>query len=586
MPHPWQHKQKRALEAYTLSGQQHVAQYQQTAEDWGRVLLDAGIVVPLFVVLDVGVLIIHPDRWNRVLKPAPNGLGAKEWQTYQQQYWAGLRLIKVILQKYTPLVLPYYETNSRADRAIPFLIITFLYFLKWLRSAEEEGRHQQSVAADVIRHYGELLQWQVAKDQDLTDKEKRQLWNAEEAFLMRVLARDSSLHFDRLLKDPAVVTDFLNAPSLSLAAWHWALETNWRKKKQPFGKDYTTYLDDHFVRKYLNNYSHTYATNLLQNLNIASTSSSILPTRSKRYTSFEEITPFGYSINPTELIYVSDRATEDYFWSRWAEESLLKLDSNTPEENPTEFHINFVLPPLPEMELLTLADDEQLFSSYAKYLTFLIWHDFLWLYIDSGCNLENHFFLTLFLPGVNEQKQLVERPYSAVVEEQWVDGQTPFMINMLWTKGIVSGVDASGPSVFDPFYRLPVEVICQNADQTYAASNGMPFQGSRRGQYWVLFLPKTAVLKATRNRPSTVENTLEIINNSNIATLLKQDDRRYQHAILISFGTVELYRVQYGHQISLLRLSLPTELRKHQEQAIRQLLVDYYLNHILMSALG
>jgi hypothetical protein len=157
---------------------------------------------------------------------------------------------------------------------------------------------------------------------------------------------------------------------------------------------------------------------------------------------------------------------------------------------------------------------------------------------------------------------------------------------MLWTKGISSGTDATGPSVFDLFYRTPIDIICKtDPEAAFAKTDNASIQYGQRSQGWTLFLPESAVLKASRNRPATLEHSFEIRAKSNIDLLLKRKDRRFQHVILIGFGKVELYRVQYGHQISLLRLSKPLDTRKEQEQAIRQLLIDHYLNHILMPAM-
>ena len=566
-----------SLEEYSLTDPRLRELHLSDALRWSSRLYKAGFVVPLFVVIDIGTLLYKPDRWYRPMQRSEiDPTYYAEWEQFRHRYWTGIKLIKNILQRNESVGFSSSGATRVPDDSIAFMLISFLYLLGWYAPAAEE--EQEIDLIELRRYYHRDLQ-QFSKA-----KGNAALLAADLAVFTRIADKQNHQQLELLARDKSRLQDFITSVNMQAARWYRYIETEWKPESLLPGQDCWQFLDGQFVRKYLQHFPFAYARNIMQQLNVVSNKSSVLPTRSKRYTSFEEVTPFGYSINPTELIYMSDQATEDYFWSRWAEESLLKLDSNTPEEDPAEFYVNYHIPDLPELSLYALAEDDQPFISYAKYLSLLLWHDFIYLYVSSGCSQDNSLYFTLYLPTSKGGEQ----PLSLQVEEELIDHFYPYMLRMAWSQGASSrfhpahALDAAN----DLFYRVPLEQTLNRPAEPERESDDWDNPGKMMpNQYWTLFIPDSFLAEARKKqRPN--EPALEIGEEDRLFDLLKQDKRQYQHLLVIGFAHTELYRVQYGYRINLHRISEPGTNRTESEFAIREILINHYVNKVLVPALG
>ena len=91
-------------------------------------------------------------------------------------------------------------------------------------------------------------------------------------------------------------------------------------------------------------------------------------------------------------------------------------------------------------------------------------------------------------------------------------------------------------------------------------------------------MPENVILDA----PTTIhERTLEL-DEGRLTAWLRKSHRAYQHLLVIGFGTLDLYAVQYGRPIRLRRIGKKHPDRAVQEREIRTYLVQHFLNDVLL----
>ncbi len=559
----WVAAQLAWVRCFSLAEARFWTEHRRAIVRWHLRLLQAGFDVPLFLVIDLSFLIQHPARPLRSERPdTPTAdLPDDDLDAFHQAYRRALRRVQQVLRQPGFPRIPFNRAEEMAVEAMPHLLVTFVCLLEWEDlAAPLPGRWEPDFAA-LAGHY----------DTQMNAPDTMPHPAFFEGYARRFQAFFEAVGEAQAKPAPAAV----DAAALQAATWRRAVESQWLQQHRA-GADYSHRLDDQFITKYLAQEPLPLANELLQHLDVVSNKQAVLHARSRRYTAFDEITRYDPAIAPSELIYLADPRTERYFWSKWAEGSLSTLGTRTQEEEPEEVEVNFCIPEAPEMVLYALAEDDQPFLSYAKYLTLLVWHDFLYLYVASGSSEVNDFVFHLL---INEPEPATgawtERTYHLDIDPDLVDRAQRYMVQMPWREVTRAGEDAAP---LDLFYR-PRLAAYTNPRLT-DADNLAPAKESpaRPDGYWTLFVPENYVWEA---QTSAHDRALEI-EEGRLAAWLRKNQRAYQHVLVIGFGTLALYAVQYGRPIRLRRIGKSQPDRAAQEREIRAYLVHHFLNHVLL----
>ncbi len=560
----WVATQLAWVRCFSLAEANFWTTHRRAIVQWHSRLLQAGFELPLFLIGDVGALIQHPAQPIRAKRPdaEPTTLSEDDLDAFHQVYRRALRLVQQVLRQPGFPRIPFHRPDQMATEAMPHLLITFVCLLGWedLAIPVPEGWDFDGEA--LARHYDRLASTTPAPNAAFFETQYHHLLHFFEAVGQRQ---------DRTrLAQEAVSTTTLQA-----ATWRRAVESQWLRQHRA-GTSYSQRLDDQFITKYLMQTPVPISPDVLQHLEVVSSNQAVLPSRSRRYMAFDEITRYDPAIAPSELIYLADPRTEGYFWSKWAEGSLNTLGTRNQEEEPEEVEVNFCIPEAPEMALYALAEDDQPFLSYAKYLTLLLWHDYLYLYVASGSSEVKDFaFHLLINEPLPDTGTWSERTYQLVIDPDLVDQRKRYMAQMGWRETTRMSED---DTPLDLFYRphlapythprLTEDDALAPGNQTHARPDG----------HWTLFVPERYL-----GTPSTTaqERTLELTEGP-LTAWLRKKQRAYQHLLVIGFGTLDLYRVLYGRPIRLRRLNQHHPDRPTQERAIRTTLVHYFLNHVLV----
>jgi hypothetical protein len=535
---------------------------------WHVQLLKAGWQFPLFVVLDIGTLIQQNDRWKANREPLP-AAGAK-WQRLQHNYARGLHFINRLLQSEIFPKMPFQKKERLESGPVASLIPALVSYLGWQQAQFHLPAPGKINYAELIRLYNERF----------NDFETQNNGKFKKTF-----SQNTPSLFDVILAWEGNFRKLSPSPSFWAASWTAAIASNWRQPEHP-RNGYWQGLDYHAAQKYLANFSPSPAVETLQHLQIPSREESVMPAESKKYTSYDRVTRHGVMIAPSELLYLVESEAEEYFWSKWAEGSLLTLGTKLEEDKPSEAGINFVIPALREMALSALAEDDQSFMSYAKYLTLLLWHDYISLYVDSGCSETNLFSFNLFLNQPGREKKWQEKKYAAIIREELVKLETGYMLRLGWAAGDEMAAGRSVVSytetLIDLFYHPDLARYCSLKDEPDAASG---HDGERRAphNYWMLFAPEQYLLGLAATEFAG-RKQIEVPPESALAKILRKKGRRYKHFLAIGFGNLELYEVLYGVQITLKKIS-KQKSRVDSEREIRKFLLRHFVNEFLLPAL-
>ena len=539
-------------------------QHGHEAFAWHAKLLKAGFRFPLFVVLDLGLLIVCKANWKSWIPPLPVEARAN-WPPLQQRYSQGLGMVNRLIQSGALPIMPFQKAGPPQLDTVVHLILLFIVYLNWQKLHFPFPPQWQG-------NYAELTQglearwrnWQKPASQELNEtfspahiKKFEAIFNAELKFIK-----------------------LAGASSFLAASWEAAMASNWKKPEQP-GKNYWQFLDYQMAQKYLANYYSPWASDVLRSLEKPAADESLLAAESRKYTSFDRITQRATVIAPSELLYLIEPTAEDFFWSKYVERSLLTLGTELREDNPSEVSINFCIPESREMFFYALAEDDQAFFSYAKYLTLLFWHDFVALYVASGCSEANLFSFNLWLHQPNRAKQWQERKYILKIREELVNFAAGYMLQLGWAenKDQLAALEANpNQTCLNLFYRPNLELYAP-AENAPAASQSE--DELKAHNYWLLFMPEKYLVDLAPEAAGFL-NRIDVPENHVVAQLLRKSHRRYQHVLVITFNNLELYEVTYGAEISLRRMHKRQQSRAQSEAEIRKILLENFVNEILL----
>ena len=561
----WVATQLAWVRCFSLADARFWTEHRQTILAWHVRLLQAGFALPLFLVADLGFLIQQPARPIRAERPAmPTAdLPDDALDTFHHAYRRALRRVQQVLQQPGFPRMPFHQADQMTAEAMPHLLVTFVCVLGWDDLAAPLPKRWDPDFAALAPLYSRQTN---APD---TMPHPAFLETYYRLFQTQFDAFGQGHDHARLAPSAA------GTAALQSATWRRAVESQWRQQHRA-GADYSHRLDDQFIAQYLMQEPLPLAHELLQHLEITASKQAVLRSRSRRYTAFDEITRYDPAIAPSELIYLADPRTEHYFWSKWAEGSLSTLGTRTQEEEPEEVEVNFCIPEAPEMMLFARADDDQPFLSYAKYLTLLLWHDFLYLYVASGASEIQDFAFHLLIneprPGTGTW---TERTYQLDLDPDLVDRSRRYMAQMGWHEATQTH-EASAS--LDLFYRPRLAAYTDPRlanDDAFAPPDATR---TRPDGYWTLFVPENYVLEA---QTTTHESTLEL-DEGRLAAWLRKSHRAYQHLLVIGFGTLDLYAVHYGRPIRVRRIGKKHADRAAQEHEIRTYLVHHFLNDVLL----
>ena len=558
------------LATYALTSPDLIPVYQAHARKWQEVLAHSGIQVPVFVVLDIGVLLHRPDSWLPYwTRTAPEQIEPEEWQLYLQRYWSGIKIVQHVLQRNSMIRSASLREELISEKAATYGVLCFLYFLDWViegKPATDADKELASLRKDFEQRVSKIYK----------QASNSRIGQQYERLFTKIVDKEYVAARNRLAKDFSLIDEFTDSANLTTAIWHLKQELAGLQRDTASENENMIQLDGQIVRKYCANFPFMYPQQIFQQVDARAAKGSVIPARSLHNQAFEEISPFGSSINPTELMYLSDPDTEDYFWSRWAEGSLLKFDANTPQEQPAEFQINYVVPALAEMDLYTTIEDQQSLGAYAKYLCLLIWHDYIQMYITAGRNESYDFYFSLHLPRY-EEEEWKEKAYLLQVEDQWVQHDRPYMLQFEWE---AEGSSAS-ENRWEVFHKNPIEGW-RTQTQVSSESVVSSFQLGGNNQRWLIFLPES-MLYGEDIEKDTYGEEIAVTPASALHRLLSRGNRRYEHAIVIGLGNTYLYSLHYAYKIRLLPMNPNTPAkRSQQEKFIREILADHFMNQILI----
>jgi hypothetical protein len=379
---------------------------------------------------------------------------------------------------------------------------------------------------------------------------------------------------------PDLRKEFINSVALRASLWIAGIKP---KEVSDVALRTTTLADYGVASLYLANAQHSPAFDLAQTLTPPPPEEAILPTPSKNYRSFDTIDTFGEIIAPSDLMLLSDPITENYFWSKYAEGSLLKIDTSTPREEPIDVYINFVVPPVVEMRTERRADNDLCFESYAKYLTLLILHDFVYLAVATGCTRNCRFNFSLFLNrpcrGTGSDAVWQEERYrlDPDIQESRVVFNRGFMLDLPWKR--LTGKNATdeeeGVPTTDLFYTAPLEdyVHCDGISHTLG--------NDAKGDYWLIFAPEPI----TQGRAEPKREQWR--------TILKSGKGKYRHCITVGYDRCAVFDLVVGStEVQTLETIAHSQIwARHAgqwpktvraEYMIRSQLIDYFVNNLLL----
>lgn len=561
----WIDMQLNWVEYLSVTEEKYFKQYLDRALLWYSSLLKTGFTFPLFIIMDLGIMIVQKSGWKQPFKEFSESIHEKQWHKLQEKYSHGLRQLHIMLQNNNYFYFPFQNQKKvkEEDNVIVHEILNLIFLLGWQQLTIKFPEQWQI-------DFNKLMEKFLKRKED-QEKSNEDFFTNEQLERFKVI-----LDWDGKVLEPSKLANFY------ITNWEATIAFCWNNSEYR-GNNYLQFLDYQMVSKYLANYAFPPTLEILKRLEKPSQDQSIIIAESKRYTSYDRITRHATVIAPAELSYLAEADAEDYFWSKFAENSLSTLGTESPENEPNELSINFVIPEVAEMGLFVIIDDEQSFLSYAKYLTLLFWHDFIFLYVASGCSEENLFTYNLRINELNVSGKWQEKCYSPVIHKELINFHVGYMLQLRWLNPNEFKEASNYNQSYNDigiFYHPDLEFYAMMEKQLTISSKDQPEYHLPR-EYWLLFIPEKYLFDIVGINLYT-EQMVGIPDDRHLSQLIRKNNRRYQHILVISLNNIDLYEVIYGTTITLKILTSKDKNRTENEHTIRKLLLYYYVNEAIL----